>query len=141
MEHSLLTDIAKQRDGEEVGIFEVLQNAALLFIYSNLRQTPVGGMIRKSILGRLTVALEAVELSTLVEGFPAEMLWVFFLAVLGAGDGTLEQGWYAGNANGVCEERGLESWEDVMGFLGSMPTLEKACVARCKRMWENSIVM
>jgi hypothetical protein len=141
VENALLTDLAKQNNEEETGIFKVLQNAVLLFVYSNLRQTPVGGMIRKSILGRLTVTLGAVELGKLKDGFSAEMLWVFVLGVIGAEDGTIEQGWYAVNARGVCEGRGLGCWDDVMGVLGCMPALEKACVARCKRLWEDNMVL
>jgi len=138
IEHTLLTDLSKREEG---GIFDVLQNAALLFIYSNLRQTPVGGMIRRSILERLTVALGCVELSSLKEVFPAEMLWVFVLGVIGSEDGTIEQGWYAVNARGVCEGWGLGCWENVMGFLGCMPALEKVCMTRCKRLWEDNMVL
>lgn len=73
IEHTLLTALANEAE-RKIGIVDVLQNAALLFIYSHLRQTPVGGEIRQSILGRLTSCLESMELQAFVEDHPAKML-------------------------------------------------------------------
>jgi hypothetical protein len=73
VEHTLLTVLADTAERNNA-IFDALQNSALLFIYSNLRQTPGGGNIRKSILGRLTSCLESIDMQTLVEAYPAEIV-------------------------------------------------------------------
>jgi hypothetical protein len=137
VEHNLLTALANAAERKDE-IFDVLQNAALLFIYSNLRQTPVGGNIRKSILGRLTSCLERVELLALVEEYPSEMLWVFLLGALGAQDISSEQIWYSQKAGEVSIARGLASWYGVVEFLRCMPALETTCMMKSKRLWERS---
>jgi len=121
------------------GIFGILQNAALLFIYSNLRQTPIGGKIRKSILGRLSSCLESMNVETLVEQFPGEMLWVFVLGALGAEDNSLEQILYSQKAKKISVVRELANWSQVVAFLRSMPALETTCMTRSKRVWEDGI--
>lgn len=54
VERNILTSIAKaNNDKSQNSIFTILLHTGLLFIYTNLRQTPVGGQIRKSLSNRL----------------------------------------------------------------------------------------
>jgi len=138
VEHSILTPLYDSVDPNRSNdIWNILRHASLLFIYTNLRQTPVGGEIRKSLSGRLRLALQSAELRSLRD-FPAEMLWISCLGLVGAQD-TINHRYFLSCVKSICTESSIGSWTEVIGFCRSMPTFERSCATKCKTLCINNI--
>lgn len=65
----------------------LILHAALLFIYSNLRETPVGGRIREKLIYRLYQAAKVADIEKKGVYFPAEALWVALVRTTSAATG------------------------------------------------------
>ena len=138
MEHSILTTLYEGADHKRNNdIWDVLRHASLLFIYTNLRQTPVGGEIRKSLSGRLRLALQSAELQSLRD-FPPEMLWVTCLGLVGA-QNTNDHRYFLRCVESICIKNLIGSWIEVTDFCRSMPTFERSCATKCKTLCINDI--
>ncbi|KAF4637063.1 hypothetical protein G7Y89_g1027 [Cudoniella acicularis] len=143
VEHKILTCLAQESnasiDTPEAGsgILSLLLHASPLYIYTNLRQTPVGGQIRKSILTRLKTKLQISEIEYLAQIYPAEVLWMLVLGVMGS---NAEDEWFIKKSRELCSALGLFGWTNVVRFLdGKAPGWERECAARCERFWVSVV--
>jgi hypothetical protein len=83
VEHSIATAVAEaasNKDCDRSEISFILLHSALLFIYTNLRQTPVGGSIRITLVARLRSVLEITHTIHLTEYFLQRSYGYFSLA-------------------------------------------------------------
>ncbi|CAG9939634.1 unnamed protein product [Clonostachys rosea f. rosea IK726] len=115
------------------GIGQLLLHAALLFIYTNLRETPVGGRIRRKLLFRLTCALDCIDLSFHSQTFCPEILWALLIGALAATDQGQTD--LLNAAKGICIENGIHTWTEVMEQLKAMPSLVESCMVKCMNLW------
>lgn len=124
---------------DKIAIGQILLQAALLFIYSNLRQTPVGGTVRKTLLSRLRAALDLVDLVRLSRRFTAEVLWIL---AIGSSTATgMTQTKFIDETRGICAENHVYTWAEVTELLRGVPALLDAHMAACMGSWiSNEIV-
>lgn len=121
---------------DEVKIGSILLHSGLLYIYTNLRQTPVGGVIRRRLLSRLKIALDNVEVSSLTKLFPAEMLWVLFLGAFTA-TGADHIVYFTEKIRSVCFVNEIRTWLEIGELFDSVPALESRCLAKCMDLWRD----
>ncbi|KAN0095202.1 Fungal specific transcription factor domain containing protein [Hyaloscypha variabilis] len=149
VEHQILTLLANYAipsfslnpDNEALvseSVIEILLRASLLYIYTNLRQTPVGGRLRQALVFELWSCLERVGMWRLGDVFAREMLWVVCVGVVGSVS-TDEHASFLEHLRGFCTDLGLVGWEDVVDFCGCMPVLERACLERFRGICERYI--
>lgn len=115
------------------GIGQLILHAALLFIYTNLRETPVGERIRRKLLFRLTCALDCIDLSFHSQTFCPEILWALLIGTLAATDQG--QADLLSAAKRICIENGIHTWTEVMEQLEAMPSLVESCMVKCMNLW------
>ncbi|VUC22147.1 unnamed protein product [Clonostachys rosea] len=115
------------------GIGQLLLHAAILFIYTNLRETPVGGRIRRKLLSRLTGALDCIDLPFHSKTFSAEIIWALLIGAVAATDQT--QAELLDAARGICAESGIYTWMEVTEQLKTMPSLVESCMIKCMNLW------
>lgn len=121
---------------EQLIVGDVLFHAGLLFIYTNLRETPVGGAIRRRLLARLKTVLENFE-SPLrdAQSFTAEIFWAL---LLGASASTgADQGYFVKQLKDMSTTRGINSWPDAIILLENVPALEAYRLNTCKVLWNS----
>lgn len=133
---SLYGDHVVAENDDKVEIGQLLLQAALLHIYTNLRQTPVGGTIRDTLLSRLRALLSSMDLAHHSRRFPAEMVWVLIIGISAAVGPT--QAKFLHEARQVCVKSQIRSWIEVTDLLQSMPALLDACMATCADIWLRS---
>ncbi|KAH8801376.1 fungal-specific transcription factor domain-containing protein [Xylogone sp. PMI_703] len=141
VEHKILTWLATH-SAIGVGntdISTILAHAALLYIYTNLRQTPVGARIRGRLCMRLKSVLENADANLATGPSTSEMLWILFLGAFAAND-VVSKTWFLVNLKSKCLSRNMLTWEDISAHLNSLPVFETACLQGCKSIWENNIV-
>ncbi|KAH7037020.1 uncharacterized protein B0I36DRAFT_358773, partial [Microdochium trichocladiopsis] len=123
-----------QSPSQRLGV--ILLHAMLLFIYTNLRETPVGGVLRARLLRRLRDALAAAAttgddllLDDIVCTFPEEMLWVSLVgaataaaAPCGSIASVHEQDLVPAILSQIRLKHGLWQWEEARLYLRRMPT-------------------
>ncbi|KAH8169137.1 hypothetical protein LIA77_11263 [Sarocladium implicatum] len=130
---SLYDDFIIADNDEHVEIGMLLLQAAYLFIYSNLRETPVGGRIRETLLCRLRVLLSASDLERLSKNFTEEVLWVLMVGIAAAA--ATDRAEFLGDAKHVCLLNKIDTWAEVLQLLESMPALLHDCLAICADSW------
>lgn len=141
VEHNILTSLYVSQSspqGQRSNIWDILRHASLLFIYTNLRQTPVGGQIRKSLSNRLQLCMQDADLRVYKVDLPAEMLWVLCIGLVGTQD-TSDYHWFLGCVERISVEHLIGSWEEVLSFCGAMPALERNCARKCESLWAKNI--
>ncbi|KXJ88326.1 hypothetical protein Micbo1qcDRAFT_214983 [Microdochium bolleyi] len=78
----IVADTGDDRNGEsKVQVGQLLLHAALLFVYSHLRQTPVGGPIRAALLSRLVGLMNGMDLVRLSLTFKSAVIWALLVGV------------------------------------------------------------
>ncbi|KAH8705577.1 hypothetical protein BGW36DRAFT_353979 [Talaromyces proteolyticus] len=147
VEHKVLCLIAEE-EKEEVDtanryqqhdITRLLLRVSLLYIYTNLRQTPIGGKLRRRLVKRLQEFLNcSTNLPLLMATFPAEMLWTSFLGSYAA-TGTDYQSYFIEITEALSRGNSLLSWAHIISFLNSLPVLEDSCRKACNRIWMDNI--
>lgn len=118
---------------DKIQIGQILLQAALLFIYSNLREAPVRGTILKTLLFRLKVALDSVNLMGFSKSFTAEVLWVLAIGTC-ASTGNI-QAEFVGEARQICAENRIRTWTEVTYLLRSVPALLDRFMTTCMDSW------
>ena len=131
---SLYDDHVIAENDEKAEVGRLLLQAALLYIYSNLRQTPVGGTIRKTLLWRLRALLNSMDLAYHSKRFTAEMLWVLIIGISSAAGAT--QAEFLDDTQELCVEAQIGSWMEVTDILKSMPVFLDTCIATCTGIWQ-----
>lgn len=139
VEYRIVTLLARTR-AIYPEIYSVLIHTALLYIYTNLRQTPVGGAVRGRLSTRLKSMLERVDLTLLMDLFPKEMLWSFFIGAF-ASSGTSQDQWFLLNLKFICTASRLTTWEEVLVHIRCLPMLEATCMRGCRKIWEQDILI
>ena len=146
IEHSILTLLARISSRScslsSIGIIRTLLIAGLMFIYTNLRQTPVGHGIRRRLTERVKSSLmtHTENQSLLVSQLPAEMLWMAIIAGTSTSQQTKTDGhdheWYTALIKGICLANGLWTWNEVERFCACMPMLETSFSLSCREYWK-----
>ncbi|KAF8866894.1 hypothetical protein BDZ45DRAFT_177597 [Acephala macrosclerotiorum] len=138
VEHRLLTLLADRKSSlchaSEEPIITLLLQAALLYIYTNLRETPVGGAIRRTLATRVQYSLEMMDVSALMVHFPAELLWALSLVVL-ASKSLDDSCWL--HIEIFCAIHDIHTWDEVKATCECLPVSEAACsenVGGCGRI-------
>lgn len=124
----------------------VLLHAMLLFIYTNLRETPVGGVLRARLIQRLQNALIMTGMvDDLASRFPEEMLWVSVLgtaatAAVGSNDMVeYELSVMSAILSRLRHEYDLRRWADVRVFLARMPAFMGPFATRCMELLQGPL--
>ncbi|OKL63172.1 hypothetical protein UA08_01234 [Talaromyces atroroseus] len=116
----------------------LILHAGLLFIYTNLRETPVGGRIRERLIARLRRALDAADIERMVLFFPAEVLWI---VLIGATSAAVEehQNRFSHLLRLICDNHNIKTSLDLHIFLTGLPALVKNrwSILRCIMENEN----
>ncbi|KAH7306056.1 hypothetical protein BKA65DRAFT_559904 [Rhexocercosporidium sp. MPI-PUGE-AT-0058] len=118
-----------------------LLHSLLLYTYTSLRLTPVGGQIRRRLVGRLRINLEAIELTILNCSFAAELMWMLFLGGTAANQSSedrkwfKEQLWWVLNRNSALEW----TWEYTSSVLNGVLWLEKGFLENCRDFWVEAL--
>ncbi len=144
IEHRLLM-LLDQNDMEleesPACVITPLLHSLILYTYTNLRLTPVGGKIRQLLVSRLKDNLEAIDLTVLNYSFPTELMWMLFLGGTAAVPGSeerqwfKEQLWWVLNRNNALEW----GWERTGGALKRVLWLEKAFFESCQLLWAEAL--
>ncbi|KAH8659318.1 hypothetical protein BGZ60DRAFT_122063 [Tricladium varicosporioides] len=140
VEHRILTALSQEpqlgdlnHDTDSV-IFSLLLHVSLLYVYTNLRQTPVGGQIRQSILSRFRSRLQISHLGLCSQLYSTEMLWITIVGIMGSNG---QDQYLLDSARQLCPIIGLHTWRQINKYLElSMPTWETTCATRCGYIWE-----
>lgn len=120
-------------------IIELLLQVSLLYIYTNLRQTPMGGKLRRNLVWRMKDFLnDCSNLPLLMAAFPAEMLWTLSISAFAA-TGTDYQCYFNERIRILCYENGLLRTDQIVQFLTSLPALENSCLKACENIWMENI--
>ncbi|KAK0109449.1 hypothetical protein ONS95_002142 [Cadophora gregata] len=144
IEHHILELLAQNdivMDDSPARIVTPLLHSLLLYTYTNLRLTPTGGQIRRTLVGRLRASLEATELTILNCSFAAELMWMLGLggtaAVLGSEDRKWfkEQLWWVLNRNSALEW----SWEQMGGVWRGVLWVERGFLEGCREFWVEAL--
>ncbi|KUJ17475.1 uncharacterized protein LY89DRAFT_54360 [Mollisia scopiformis] len=139
VEHNTLTAITRMSDARDPSnIFSILLHASLLFIYTNLRQTPVGDQIRKSLSARLRSCIQGADVAFLQMMFPAELLWASLLGIVG-GKETSDFNWFLSSVERLCMGNGIMTWEGATEFCIELPVLETSCRNTCEKLWARDV--
>ncbi|CZR57003.1 uncharacterized protein PAC_06892 [Phialocephala subalpina] len=137
-EHQLLTSLADRRllicNPSQASIFTILLHAALLYIYTNLRETPVDGALRRTLVARVRSTLDVTEISALMESFPAELLWILSLVILASK--SLDDSYWL-RMQLLCDIHEIRTWDKVVARCECLPVFEASCSETCRRLWEN----
>jgi len=144
IEHHILQLLAQNdiiMDESPARIVTPLLHSLLLYTYTNLRLTPVGGQIRQRLVGRLRMSLEATELTILNCSFAAELMWMLVLGGSAAAQGGEDRKWYKEqlwwvlNQNSALEWR----WEQMTGVLKDVLWLERGFLEGCRDFWVEAL--
>lgn len=119
-----------------VPVLRVLLRAILLYIYTSLRETPVGSGNRQRLVKYLMHDLKQTDILLLFETCPAEMLWILFLggSVAMAGPYRL---WFIAQLVPLFHRAGVDSWGNASCWIDSFLWLERPCVQRMKLLWDE----
>jgi hypothetical protein len=102
----------------------LILHAALLFIYSSLRETPVGGGIREKLIYRLYQAAKMAGIEKIGVPFPAEALWVALVGTTSAATGE-HQRYFSDILRQMCSRLNIWTILDMQTFLMGFPVLRK----------------
>ena len=121
---------------EQLEIGRILFHGGLLFIYTNLRETPVGGAIRLRLLARLQAALEGADLFRLSPFFLAELVWVLLLgATASTGPGRVL---FLDKLKSICVGYSIHDWSGISKLLDTVPALEAQRLRSCIELWRGT---
>jgi hypothetical protein len=130
---ALFDDCVVAEFDEKIMIGIVLLHSGLLFIYTNLRETPVGGVIRDRLLLRLRAALASIDLPSCSKSFLAEILWVLFLGAC-ASTGSM-QAHFLDEIRKTCLNGQIQSWLEIRQLFLRAPALVNGCLTKCMDLW------
>lgn len=141
VEHMIATALSREPQHESFGggpdsIFHTILHACQLYVYTNLRQTPVGGTLRKALVTRLKAHLEQLNMMEMISRYPAEMLWILLLGLMTALDLPKELFWFE-SFDTICKTEGLNTWDDIRHAVGGLPVLEMVYQRRCEEWWDS----
>ncbi|KAF2160338.1 hypothetical protein M409DRAFT_29188 [Zasmidium cellare ATCC 36951] len=122
------------RSADTNRILLMLLHACLLFIYTNLRQTPIGSGIRQDLVDRLSSAIDDADDSLLQREFVPLHCWALLLC-LGAVGRTQQGHGTARQLRDVCWQQSLSSFNAVKDFCRGLPTLEEGAAIKCEEVW------
>ncbi|KAL2068568.1 hypothetical protein VTL71DRAFT_14905 [Oculimacula yallundae] len=113
----------------------------LLYIYTNLRQTPTGGSIRRILAERVRMSLEATELTILNCSFSSELTWMLFLGGTAARRGSEDRRWYKEQLWWVLNRNSALDWNWVhtSRVLMSVLWLKKEFLEMCQSFWLETL--
>ncbi|RDW92605.1 hypothetical protein BP5796_01999 [Coleophoma crateriformis] len=143
VEHRILTQLAHQAPDSNA-VFGPLLHAGLLYIYTNLRQTPVGGEIRQALVARLKTSLMVPDALLPAELYPAELLWASMLGGFAALDPSHracavdEDLRCTTQTSGPGNRRGNEDEQEVESGSSKLEAESTQGVARRKDAWYKS---
>jgi hypothetical protein len=143
VEHRILCLITEEELVVNTGydlhnIISLLLRVCLVYIYTNLRETPIGGKLRQRLVEQLQLFLERSNLPFYMAAFPAEILWSLFLGGFAA-TGTAYQNYFLEKIRVLCQENRHSTWDEICCYFHGLPVLEASCMQGCKKMWvENS---
>ena len=126
---------------KETLIIPLLLQALMLYIYTNIRLTPVSGSIRSTLVCRIQLSVAEMPvpmLDVLFEAFPHEVFWIMFLA----GSSSVENNqkiYFVGHLKWMCENLALECWGDIEDKLGRFLWLHEQFLHRCKALWSDVV--
>lgn len=144
IEHHILELLAQNDiiiDDSPAGIITPLLHSLLLYTYTNLRLTAVGGQLRRTLVGRLRINLENTELTVLNCSFAAELMWMLFLGGIAAGQDSedrkwfKEQLWWVLNRNSALEW----NWDQTTSVLKGVLWLEKSFLEGGQTFWLEAL--
>jgi len=118
-------------------VLPLLFQALMLYVYTNIRLTPVGGSIRSTLVGRIHVTIAELPvpmLDVLFEVFPHELFWIMFLAGSSSVEVT-QRLYFISHLKWMCESLALICWEDVEGKLRQFLWIHKDFLYRCMELW------
>lgn len=144
VEHQVLCLIAEEEFAGTTGydfhdITSLLLRVSLVYIYTNLRQTPIGGKLRQRLVEQLQQFLECSNLGFFMATFPAEILWSLFLGAFAA-TGTIYQSYFFENIRLLCQENHLSSWDEICCNFHGLPVFEASCMQGCRIMWLDNFI-
>jgi hypothetical protein len=133
VEHKLLLLIAdNEKHQTRDSIVMPLLLSLLLYLYTNVRLTPIESQIRLVLICRLQNCLQQCDLSILNREFPHEVRWLHFLGGGAAQRGTPERAWYVRSLVECGCRKGWLLWDHiVLGLKG----FETAFLQRCEEYW------
>jgi hypothetical protein len=133
----------KLQPNEDSSILSPMANGLFLYIYTNLRLTPVGSQIRRTLVENLKASLLEIDLLTLNESFPAELVWLLFMGGTAASEQDQERPWYIQqlrrilDINGWCEW----NWTSIAGLLKGVLWIERVFMDNCERFFQEFWIM
>lgn len=135
IEHKILCAIAHtERTPEPTSIILPLLHSLLLYIYTNIRLTPVDGPIRFTLISRLRRQIELSDLPTLNAVFPHELRWTLFLGGGAASKGTEERNFFVQKLLSCGCRREWGTWKIIVLLLKGF---ESAFLIRCEDFWSD----
>lgn len=134
---SLFDDEITAENLSQRQIGTVLFHSMLLFIYTNLRETPVGGAIRMRLLKRLKIVVENndIDVAQMVQDFPSEMLWTCLLGAAGA-PGPVQAPFHA-LLRRISYEHNVHTWHEAREYLKSVPVFAACFSEKCANIWNS----
>jgi len=148
IEHSILTLLERvsMRPCSPVGIgvMKTFLIAGLLYIYTNLRQTPVGHGMRRRLATRIKKCHEQnpESHSLMATEMLAETLWTMLLAGTVTSQQRLlhsDNQWFASLIKKICLGNCLRTWNEVETFCACMPVLEASFASSYKEYWQSCL--
>jgi hypothetical protein len=109
---ALLQSEVLKSPGQNVSIFLLFGNAALLHIYMFMRDFPRGLPFFHLIAARLRTSIEGADMAYLHMDYPEMMLWILMMGGLGS-TGTPNRGWYANLMAKACMAAGLRGGNGI----------------------------
>lgn len=116
-----------------------LIHGLFLYIYTNLRYTPVGGRIRHTLAIRLMNHLQQTDISALNGPFAVELLWLLFLGGTAMGAGEEGRDWYSEQ---LWWSLRINSWSDldwveIAGLLKGFLWIGQAFFKQCEVFFQE----
>jgi len=124
-------------NSEETFILPLLFQALMLYIYTNIRLTPIEASIRSILVDRIQVTVAKLPfavLDVLFETFPHEVIWIMFLAGSSSVENTHRR-YFIGHLKWMCKSLALMYWEEIKEKLRHFLWLHKHFLQRCKDLW------
>jgi hypothetical protein len=97
---------------ENLLIYRLFGNAALLHIYMFMRDLPRGLPFFHMLSNRIRQLLEVVDIERLQMQYPEMVLWILIMGGLG-GNGTPNRSWFASELAEACEASGVRGGNEV----------------------------
>lgn len=144
VEHHILTLLATNdevMDETPARIITPLLHSLLLYVYTNLRLTPVGGQIRRTLVDRLRIQLQNVDVALLNCTLPAEIMWMLFLGGTAAAHGGADRKWFREKLWWTLKTScAMEwGWDRTGRLLKDVLWLEREFFDDCRMFWIEAL--